>query len=259
MLMIERMVEVAADAAAAAGKEVLQIYRRGSPKVMNKADDTPVTIADTSSQAIIIDFLRRTGLPVISEEDVAVDFQTRKLWENCWLIDPLDGTKEFIAGSGEFTINIGLVCRGRPVAGVIYIPCSDALYAGSAETGVYKRQAGNLQRLRPAVSRPRFEGLGERSPLRVVGSRSHRSAATEEFVKQFSNVEFIMAGSSLKFMLLVEEEADLYPRLGRTMEWDTAAAHAILNAANRGIYRQDLGGELVYNKQDLSNPYFIAF
>jgi len=259
MPTIERMVEVAADAAAAAGREILQIYRRGSPEVMNKADDTPVTVADTASQAILTSFLQRTGLPVISEEAEVMDFETRKLWEYCWLIDPLDGTREFIAGTDEFTINIGLVRRGRPVAGVIYIPCSDALYAGSAETGVYKRQGGNLRRLRPAVSRPRFEQLGERSPLRVAGSRFHGSAATEEFVRQFSDVEFITAGSSLKFMLLVEEEADLYPRLGRTMEWDTAAAHAILNAANRGIYRQDLSGELAYNKQDLSNPYFIAF
>lgn len=143
MLTMERMVEVAVDAAAAAGREILQIYRRGSPKVMNKADDTPVTVADTSSQAIITSFLQRTGLPVISEEDEVMDFETRKSWEYCWLIDPLDGTREFIAGTDEFTINIGLVRGGR--------------------------QGGNLRRLRPAVSRPRFGQLGERSPLR--GSR----------------------------------------------------------------------------------------
>ena len=235
MLTIERMVEVAADAAVAAGREILQMHREGPAEAVMKADHSPVTMADRSSQAIIGDYLLETGLPVISEEDVVIDYQTRKTWEYCWLVDPLDGTREFIAGTGEFTVNIGLVCRGRPVAGVIYIPCSDALYAGSAETGVYKRQGGHLRRFKPAFRRSRFEELAGRSPLRVVGSRFHRSAATEEFVKQFSNVECITAGSSLKFMMLVEEEADVYPRLGRTMEWDTAAAHAILNAANRGF------------------------
>jgi 3'(2'), 5'-bisphosphate nucleotidase len=259
MLMIERMVEVGTDAATAAGREIMEIYREGSLEAVMKADNSPVTIADRSSQAIIGDYLLGTGLPVISEEGAVMDYQTRKSWEYCWLVDPLDGTKEFIAGTGEFTVNIGLVCRGRPVAGVIYIPCSDALYVGSAETGVYKRHAGHLRRLRAAGSRSRLEDLRKKSPLRVVGSRLHSSTATEEFVKQFSNVTFSTAGSSLKFMLLLEEEADLYPRLGRTMEWDTAAAHAILNAAQRGIYLQDLSGELVYNKQDLSNPNFIAF
>jgi 3'(2'), 5'-bisphosphate nucleotidase len=259
MLLIERMVEIAVSAATKAGREILQIYRQGSPIAMMKADNSPVTSADKSSQAVIVDYLLETGLPVISEEDEEMDFRTRKSWEYCWLVDPLDGTKEFIAGSGEFTVNIGLVHEHRPVAGVVYIPYSDILYAGSEETGVYKLQAGNLQRLRPAASRPRFEDLRKKLPLRVVGSRFHSSAATEDFLKQFSAVTLITAGSSLKFMLLLEEEADIYPRLGRTMEWDTAAAHAILNAAGRGIYQQDLRSELVYNKQELSNPSFIAF
>ncbi|HET6256486.1 MAG TPA: 3'(2'),5'-bisphosphate nucleotidase CysQ [Puia sp.] len=265
---IERMVEVAVEAAMSAGKEILKIYHQGSPEARMKADNSPVTIADRSSQAIIVDYLLETGLPVISEEDVLKGYHVRKSWEFCWLVDPLDGTKEFIAGSGEFTINIGLVHRGRPVAGVLYIPCNDGLYVGSTETGIYKRQAGQMRRLwahgsglgmSSAADRLRFEDLLEKSPLRVVGSRFHWSAATEEFIKQFPNVTSVTAGSSLKFMSLLEEEADLYPRLGRTMEWDTAAAHAILNAAGRGIYLQDLSGELVYNKEDLSNPYFIAF
>jgi 3'(2'), 5'-bisphosphate nucleotidase len=259
MLSIERMVEIAVGAATDAGCEIMQIFRRGSPEEVMKSDRSPVTIADKSSQAIIVDKLLDTGLPVISEEDERKDFQIRKSWEYCWLVDPLDGTKEFIAGSGEFTVNIGLIHKQQPVAGVVYIPCGDALYAGSAETGVYKRSAGSLRRLRPAAGRMQLERLREKASLRVVGSRSHSSPATEEFVKQFSNITFVAAGSSLKFMLLLEEEADIYPRLGKTMEWDTAAAHAILNAVQRGVYREDLTGELVYNKKDLSNPNFIAF
>jgi 3'(2'), 5'-bisphosphate nucleotidase len=257
--MIERLLEVAVAAATAAGQETLRIYRQGLPEALLKADNSPVTIADQSSQAIIVDFLLETGLPIISEEEEAMDFETRRSWEYCWLVDPLDGTKEFMAGSGEFSINIGLVHRGQPVAGVVYVPCTDALYAGATGTGVYKRQAGHLRHLQPAGGRHRFEEIREKSPLRIVGSRLHSSDAFEEFVKQFSNMTLIVAGSSLKFMLLLEEEADLYPRLGRTMEWDTAASHAILNAAGRGVYRQDLSSELVYNKQDLSNPYFVAF
>lgn len=237
----------------------MNVYGSAEYRTEIKPGEMPVTTADRLSHAVITKYLETTDLPVLSEEGMHIPFRDRRNWEYFWLIDPLDGTKEFINKNGEFTINIALVSKNKPVAGVIYAPCKDALFLGCEETGVYKYENGNQIEFAPLKERRRFQHLLNKEGLTVVVSRSHLSAETKEFIKQFSNVTLTTLGSSLKFMLLLESKADIYPRLGRTMEWDTAAAHAILNASNRGIYQMDLTSELSYNKPELANSFFVAF
>ncbi len=249
---------IAEQAALEAGKTIMEVYRSGEFGITMKTDESPVTNADRKAHAIITECLGKTNLPVLSEEGADIEFGKRKSWEYFWLIDPLDGTKEFISKNGEFTINIALIGGKTPAGGVIYVPCTDTLYTGSNETGVCKRVKGVLTRFPPLARRNRLEDLLQREHITMAVSRSHLSGVTKVFANQFKNVILLPAGSSLKFMMLLENQADIYPRLGTTMEWDTAAAHAILNASNRGLYQQDLDAELLYNKPDLRNPYFIA-
>lgn len=252
------LIGTAQQAAYEAGKKILEIAGSG---VMNKVPtgNFPSTIADKSSCRIITGYLAKTGLPVLSEEGFHPDFGERKNWEYFWLVDPLDGTVEFIHQNGEFTINIALIRQNIPVAGVISVPCRSTLYYGSAETGVYKNEHGKLVRFPPLAQRNRLSDLLKKKPATVVVSRSHLTSETLEFIKKFPEVSVRPMGSSLKFMVLLENAADIYPRFGTTMEWDTAAAHAILNATNRGVYLPDLQSELTYNKPELKNPFFIAF
>lgn len=259
MVDVRRLLATAQFAALKAGKVIMQVYQSGDFSTETKPDETPSTLADKRSHAIITEHLDKTNLPVLSEEGMDIDFDERKHWEYFWLIDPLDGTKEFINRNGEFTINIALVKKDTPVAGLIYAPFSDTLYTGSNETGVYKIEKGKQTAFEPMVKRKRFDILKKSDNIRVVASRSHISGETREFIEQLPNVQLTSMGSSLKFMLLLENKADIYPRFGTTMEWDTAAAHAILNAANRGVYHVNMKSELVYNKPDLKNPFFIAF
>lgn len=242
-----------------AGKSVMEVYNSGEFFTEMKQGKSPLTIADKNAHRIILEILKETGLPVLSEEGINVEFKQRQLWKYFWLIDPLDGTKEFINKNGEFTINIALIENNKAIAGVIYIPVSDILYSGAKETGVYKTQENKITRLTPLPEGRKWDDIIKKEHLNIVASRSHQSSETQAFIGQFKNVTLISRGSSLKFMLLLENLADIYPRLGPTMEWDTAAAHAILNAANRGVYQVNLKSELVYNKSDLKNPYFIAF
>ena len=255
---VQHLLETAKYAALDAGKAIMEIYRSEEFET-DVTNEFPVTGADKRAHAIIIEHLFKTNLPVLSEEGINIDFHERKHWEYFWLVDPLDGTKEFINKNGEFTINIALVRLGAPVGGVIYAPCSDTLYTGSKETGVYKNEKGKLIIFPPLTERSQFKDLLQKKHLTVITSRSHMSFETSSFINQFENATLKSLGSSLKFMLLLENAADLYPRLGSTMEWDTAAAHAILNASNRGVYQTDLKSELRYNKPDLKNPFFVAY
>lgn len=237
----------------------MEVYLSGDFSTSIKSDHSPLTKADKSAHRIIKDYLAKTNLPVLSEEGISIAYSERKLWEYFWLIDPLDGTKEFINKKNEFTVNIALMQRNKPVGGVIYVPCTDTLYCGSNETGVYKNEKGKLIQFPLLHERKQFDNLLQREHLAVAVSRSHLSPETKSFIDRLKNVTLISMGSSLKFMLLLENRADIYPRLGVTMEWDTAAAHAILNASNRGVYHTNLKSELMYNKPDLKNPSFIAF
>jgi len=253
------LLKIAQDAALDAGKIIMEIYYSGSFESDLKPGEFPSTIADKRAHRIITEHLDKTNLPVLSEEGMNIDFKERRNWEYFWMIDPLDGTKEFIHKNGEFTINIALIKQNIPVAGVIYVPISDTLYHGSTETGIYKNEKGKRIQFPPLLKRNQFTDILQKKQTTITVSRSHPSPQTNDFIKKFKNVSIKSMGSSLKFMLLLENEADIYPRFGTTMEWDTAAAHAILNAANMGIYQSNLKSELVYNKPDLKNPFFIAF
>lgn len=247
--------EIAKQAALAAGRVILEVYGASDFGTELKADESPVTTADRRAHEVIAAYLAPTGLPVLSEEGKLMAYEGRVDWEYFWLVDPLDGTKEFINRNGEFTVNIALIHKGTPVAGVIYIPCTDTLYVGDAKHGVFK----NGKQLPRLLKRVTLEELLQKDEVVVVASRSHLSAETSDFIQRFPQVQLTTMGSSLKFMLLAEGKADIYPRMAPTMEWDTAAAHAILNACNRGVYQVDLDSELVYNKSSLKNPSFIAF
>lgn len=202
--------------------------------------------------------LAPTGFPLLSEEGRSVAYEERKKWELFWLIDPLDGTKEFISRLDEFTVNIGLVHYQQAIGGVVYIPCQGILYSGSPGKGVYKTGQGNRISIAPASCRKRLPFLLQETGVRIVTSRSHQSLDTRQYMAQFKDPFVKYAGSSLKFLDLLEGHADIYPRMEPSMEWDTAAAHALLKLTNRNIYDVDLLTELLYNKPVLTNPSFVA-
>jgi 3'(2'), 5'-bisphosphate nucleotidase len=252
-------IQIAQKAAIDAGKSIMEIYDSGKFETEIKNNTSPVTKADKRAHEIITNCLNQTGLPILSEEGIKVNFIERKSWKYFWLVDPLDGTKEFISKNGEFTVNIALIKKNVPIAGVIYRPCTDTLYTGYAENAIYITEGEKSIEILPLKTRKTFNELLGNEGVRIVASRSHSSAETHSFIARFKEPEVMTMGSSLKFMLLLENKADIYPRFGTTMEWDTAAAHAILNASNRGVYETDLTAELTYNKSDLRNPFFIAF
>lgn len=236
-----------------AGKAILEVYKK-SFDVEEKEGKGPITEADKRSHEIITNHLgSRYTYPILSEEGKTISYDVRKAWDFFWLVDPLDGTKEFIKRNGEFTVNISLVHKDRPVCGVIYAPVKDVLYHAKAGEGAYKVETNRTERL------PLKKKLGR---LTIVGSRSHQTTEFEEYIKTmretFGDVDFISAGSSLKFCFVAEGLADIYPRLGPTMEWDTAAGQIIVEEAGGQVVQQG-GGPLRYNKEDLRNPNFIVF
>lgn len=256
--MIHDLLKLAKTAAEAAGNEILAVYGPGNFSISRKADASPLTLADSAAHAAIKEALGISRLPLLSEEGAECPFAERRTWPLYWLVDPLDGTKEFIKRNGEFTVNIALIKDGEPVAGVVYAPSLGKLYYGAKGEGAFKRQNGAEVAL-PKSKGKRFTDLLAQETVTVVASRSHSNPETEAFAGRFKKTERRLMGSSLKFMLLAEGEADIYPRLAPTMEWDTAAAHAILKALNRNVFRTDFSGELRYNKEALRNPPFIAF
>ena len=246
------------DVARRAGEAVLEVYRQDF-EVEFKADASPLTEADQRSNEVIVAALqaRYPEIPIISEEIRALAFSERAGWESCWLIDPLDGTKEFVKKNGEFTINIALIHRGEPVAGVVYQPVTGAMYSAERGAGAYLEEPGKSPR--------RLENhkhYSSEQHVTVVASRSHLSQEVEDFVAELrsggKHVEFQSAGSSLKLCLVAEGKATVYPRFAPTMEWDTAAAHAVVNEAGRKVLDRDTREPLTYNKENLLNPWFIV-
>lgn len=239
-----------------AGKEIQKIYHdpEQSWAVEKKADNSPLTKADKWSNEVICRELKKhyPNIPIISEENSEVPFDERKDWEWFWLIDPLDGTKEFIKRNGEFTVNIALIKNGNPYAGFVFAPELDLMYFGVEGEGAYVEKGGVVKRLQKATFNPAKAGM------KVVCSRSHMNDETKIYVEQFENPELVSAGSSLKLLWVASGDADVYPRLGSTMEWDTAAAHAVVLAAGGEVIKFEDGTPLMYNKQSLLNPYFIV-
>jgi 3'(2'), 5'-bisphosphate nucleotidase len=244
-------------AAVEAGGAIQAAYQRGLD-VRRKADSSPVTAADSAAEAIILERLARCAraTPVVAEEEVAAG-RAPAVADEFFLVDPLDGTKEFIAGRGEYTVNIALVRRGAPVLGVVYAPAQSRLFAANAAAGTAFRteqvpHTGEAAGREPIRVRPAPEG-----GITAVASRSHPTPETDGYLARYAVAERVSVGSSLKFCLVAEGKADLYPRLGPTMEWDTAAGHAVLLGAGGSVVARD-GEPLRYGKPHYRNPWFIA-
>jgi len=240
--------------ARAAGREILEVYGAGALAATAKADDSPLTAADLRAHRLIVEELGRLTpeLPVLSEESAQVPFTVRSQWRRYWLVDPLDGTREFLSRNGEFTVNIALIEDHSPVLGVVHVPVTDTTYRGVPGMGAW-RQKGAAPEVAIRVA--------ERSgmPVRIVGSRSHRGDSLDAFLERVGPHALLAIGSSLKFCLVAEGAADVYPRLGPTSEWDIAAAHAVLLSAG-GTLRALDGAPLAYNRREgLLNPFFVAF
>jgi 3'(2'), 5'-bisphosphate nucleotidase len=245
--LLDPVLEIAAEA----GRAIMEIYD-SEFAVELKDDRSPLTAADRAAHGIIVAGLSGLSprLPVLSEESAGIEIENRRQWNPFWLVDPLDGTKEFIKRNGEFTVNIALIHDHTPIMGVVLAPAIGSLYAGIAGVGAFKRVAGAETAIK--VQKPAQE------PLRVVGSRSHANPDLAAFLDKVGPHEMKPMGSSLKICLVAEGEADLYPRLGPTSEWDTAAAEAVLISAGGSM--MDLAGQpLAYNaRETLLNPYFLA-
>ena len=235
-----------------AGDAILEVYATDFD-VQAKDDDSPLTQADMASHRVIDKGLRdlTPDIPVISEESGLPDFDERGQWETYWLIDPLDGTKEFVNRNGEFTVNIALIQENRPVLGVVHVPVTNKTYTGCEGRGAAVRNDGG-------EPQPIEVASVTSDPVRVVGSRSHRGASLDAFLEQLGPVEMLAMGSSLKFCIVAEGKADIYPRLGLTSEWDTAAAQAVVEQAGGAVVKLD-GSPLAYNaKADILNPHFLV-
>jgi len=238
-----------------AGAVILDIYNTADFGVEQKSDDSPLTRADRDANKVICDGLEalEVKIPIISEENKAIPYEERKNFEYAWLVDPLDGTKEFIKRNGEFTVNIALIHNNQIVLGVVYTPVSDDLYWAVKGEGAYLVKEEGTTKLNAKNFTMTDEGLG------VVCSRSHLNEATQAFVDALDNPARVPKGSSLKFLILAQGGAHLYPRLAPTMEWDTGAAQIVLEEAGGKVIAQDTNAPLQYNKENLLNPYFIAY
>ncbi len=280
-LQLETLLETALKAALEAGAAILDVYGSDDFDIEHKDDDSPLTRADRRAHDIIDAYLHGTGLPVLSEEGADIPFSERRSWETYWLVDPLDGTKEFIKRNGEFTVNIALMERPAgaevhvPAAGVVYVPVKDVLYigyTGHAGRGAWKigdaAAGGPLDTLEAALaqgSRLPLNGSGGPEGVRrftAIVSRSHNTPESEELLArleaEYGEVRRISSGSSIKLCLVAEGAADIYPRFAPTMEWDTAAGDAVCRAAGCRVTEKDAVTALRYNKEDLLNPWFIV-
>ena len=237
--------------ARAAGDAILTIYRQPFA-VEYKQDESPLTAADQGAHEVIVQALARLtpDIPVLSEESDAETMQARLGWSRYWLVDPLDGTKEFVSRNGEFTVNIALIDHGRPVWGLVYAPVLDRLWYGGKGIGAWRVADGKHEAIQ---TRPHGDG----EAWRVVGSRNHLSQETLDYLAPFGEIELVSMGSSLKFCIIAEGGAELYPRLAPTCEWDTAAAQAVLEGAGGSVTQLD-GTALAYNKPNILNPWFVA-
>ncbi len=260
------LLEIAIRASIEAGSETLKIYNNDF-EVEYKDDKSPLTIADKKSNEIIDKYLARTGIPVLSEEGKSIPYKARKNWKLFWMVDPLDGTKEFIKRNGEFTVNIALIKDGKPIMGVIYIPVQKTLYFGTKETGSLK--VDNINDTKKEISFDYYFSNGKKLPLEnknkiftIVGSKSHMTKETEDYINSLKNkhgnIEVFSKGSSLKICMVAEGKANEYPRFAPTMEWDIAAGHAIVKNAGGSITNYKKNNEISYNGESLLNPWFIV-
>ncbi len=263
---IDQNITIAINASIDAGKAIMEIYASPDFETEIKEDNSPLTKADKESNKVIMSYLQKTDIPIISEENKTLEYDERKNWDVCWLVDPLDGTKEFIKRNGEFTVNIALIKDGTPILGVIYVPVTKELYYANVQTKeAYKNVLKNAEDANNLFSKENQLVLSrnqEKELIKVVGSRSHMNEQTENFIEDLKQkhdeVEIVSKGSSLKFCLVAEGKADVYPRIAPTMEWDTGAGHAICKAVGLKVTQWESDQELSYNKENLLNPYFLV-
>lgn len=245
-----------------AGKRILEVYDTDFA-VEHKDDKSPLTEADTQSHKAIMQVLENTQYPTLSEEGRDIPYEVRKSWNTFWLVDPLDGTKEFIKRNGEFTVNIALIEEQTPIMGVIYVPVQKVLYFGMEGMGAYKAVLTDTPpTLEDIIAVAQKLPATEERTFTIVGSRSHMSPETETYMNELKEkhgaVEMLSVGSSLKLCMVAEGKADEYPRFAPTMEWDTGAGHGICKAAGFKVYQHNSTEELVYNKENLLNPWFLV-
>ncbi len=259
----KRLLKTAVNASIEGGHAIMKVY--GSNFVVEHKDDkSPLTLADKNCNIVIERFLSNTNIPILSEEGAKISFDERKKWKYFWLVDPLDGTKEFIKRNGEFTVNIALIYNGVPVMGVIYVPVKQDLYFAMEGLGSYKTSKSIvIDTLDDLILESNQLPIDyKRNTYMVVGSRSHMSSETEAFFQEqqrkHGQVEVMAVGSSLKLCMVAEGKADAYPRYAPTMEWDTAAGHAIAKFAGFSVKKYNSSQDLVYNKEDLLNPWFLV-
>lgn len=252
-------------AAIEAGIEIMKIYDTDF-EILSKDDDSPLTTADKNANAIINTYLKQTDIPIISEENKQLDYAERKDWEQCWIVDPLDGTKEFIKRNGEFTVNIALAKNGIPIMGVIYVPVLQTLYFGSQTLGTSKKIENISDSSAIETLMDNAEILTPNPTaevIKIVGSRSHLNPDTEAYIEEVAKdtskeIEIVSKGSSLKFCLVAEGDAQIYPRFAPTMEWDTAAGDAICRMVGVQVIDQKTQKPMIYNKANLLNNYFLV-
>lgn len=262
---MDKNLKIAIRAALEAGEAIMKVYNSDF-RVVVKKDQSPLTAADKEANRIINYHLKPTHIPIISEENKQLDYQIRKNWTSCWIVDPVDGTKEFIKRNGEFTVNIALVENKAPILGVIYAPDSKTLYVANVKSKeayktILKRHNTSFEELtqnwKPICHKATTDQL-----IKIVGSRSHMNQDTLDFVeslkKDGNEISIISKGSSLKFCIVAEGKADCYPRFAPTMEWDTAAGQAICNAVGIQVISNETNQMLLYNKENLLNPMFLV-
>lgn len=250
-LKLANLLDLAKDAALSAGMAILEVYNEDDFGVEHKEDCSPLTKADKAAHQIIVQKLESSKLPILSEEGAEIEYEDRKKWDYFWMVDPLDGTKEFIKRNGEFTVNIALIKDGEAIMGVVYTPVKKEMFFALQGAGAFKSVGTYTETLQRSTNES-LEGL------RIVASRSHLNDDTKRFLDQLINPEIVSMGSSLKFLALTEGAAEIYPRYAPTMEWDSAAAHAICTELGLEVLNIETKKPLEYNKENLLNPYFIV-
>lgn len=261
---MNQLLNTAITAALEAGKAILEIYHSGEFDVEIKGDNSPLTKADKASHNMIMSFLTKTNIPVLSEEGKAIPYEERKDWNQLWIVDPIDGTKEFIKRNGEFTVNIALIEDQRPLIGVIFVPVTGDLYFSSREMGSFKILVDleNFDLESIILNGDKLPLTREDNTFTVVASRSHMSPETETYIKEMKEingkVNLISKGSSLKLCMVAAGMADCYPRFAPTMEWDTAAGQAICDHAGFQVIDWATNKKMLYNRKELLNNWFLV-
>ncbi len=261
--MLNKLLVLAVSASLNAGKAILEVYKNEKIEAELKDDNSPLTLADKNAHLEIIKILETTNIPVLSEEGRSIAYEERKNWEYLWIVDPLDGTKEFINRNGDFTVNIALIKNQKPILGVVYVPVSGQIYFSIKGEGAYTAIIQNNELFNSDYKKyTKIPNCAKRNSYIAVASRSHMNSETKDYISNLENskgkIELQSRGSSLKICMVAEGEADIYPRFGPTMEWDTAAGHAIAIEAGCTFTQADEQTPFIYNKENLLNPYFIV-